>query len=535
MANTIVINETPRYSLSVAGDNELQLTLNGPAGPVGATGATGAAGPNTITTSTTTNLTGLLKGDGSTVSAATAGTDYATAAQGTDERVPTAAGLTDKFSTAKATIADNDRVAILDSAASNAPKHSLWSLVKSTLKTYFDTIYAAGVHTHVSADITDSTEGGRSLLTSADVTADLITFLQGAEEDPAKIGEEFLPDEIDFVSINFEDGSGEIKEDGDFTSAPDGNLYRHNGVDVGGLLYAPRRRNTIKVNAVIPQERIRNAIDWVMATGTILTDGTVAVTITSSLVTGSPLTVEVDVEAGDEAFMWAEKVRVALMANSDINTHYEVTRVACFLQMRELVYTGTNTFSIALANGTATGVTSRTSINVSTNGTFVELGRFLIPASEAVIGKQFFLTGEVYTRILGSMTSGCKLCLAPDGNRAGIGNGSADSISAYYSLLHDPAGGVSNVIKLNSLFVLSDISGSQAFRVAPSTLSFRIERYDKTTGEHTGMTANSLQSSTTPSNPESIPFEIQFGVIIPVSVDNVSSYITADVTLETLP
>ena len=52
-------------------------------------------------------------------------TAYATAAQGTDERVPTAAGLTSKFSTAKATPVDNDRVAIFDSAASNAPKHTL--------------------------------------------------------------------------------------------------------------------------------------------------------------------------------------------------------------------------------------------------------------------------------------------------------------------------------------------------------------------------------------------------------------------------
>lgn len=39
-------------------------------------GATGATGPNTVTTSTTTNITGILKGNGSAVSAATAGTDY---------------------------------------------------------------------------------------------------------------------------------------------------------------------------------------------------------------------------------------------------------------------------------------------------------------------------------------------------------------------------------------------------------------------------------------------------------------------------
>jgi hypothetical protein len=73
--------------------------------------------------------------------ATTAATDYATAAQGTDERVPTAAGITTKFGTNKATIADGDKITMLDSAASDAPKHALFSLFKSTLKTYFDTLY----------------------------------------------------------------------------------------------------------------------------------------------------------------------------------------------------------------------------------------------------------------------------------------------------------------------------------------------------------------------------------------------------------
>lgn len=58
-----------------------------------------------------------------------------------DERVPTAAGLTSKFGTNKASIADGDKFGILDSAASDAPKHTLWSLIKSTLKTYFDSLY----------------------------------------------------------------------------------------------------------------------------------------------------------------------------------------------------------------------------------------------------------------------------------------------------------------------------------------------------------------------------------------------------------
>ena len=48
----------------------------GPKGDTGETGPQGDPGPNTVSATTSTNLTGLLKGNGSTVSAATAGTDY---------------------------------------------------------------------------------------------------------------------------------------------------------------------------------------------------------------------------------------------------------------------------------------------------------------------------------------------------------------------------------------------------------------------------------------------------------------------------
>ena len=55
--------------------------VQGPTGATGATGATGPqgpAGPNSVSGSTATTLTGILKGNGSVVSAATAGTDYGT-------------------------------------------------------------------------------------------------------------------------------------------------------------------------------------------------------------------------------------------------------------------------------------------------------------------------------------------------------------------------------------------------------------------------------------------------------------------------
>ena len=43
----------------------------------------------------------------------------------------------------KTTPVDADGVILIDSAASNAIKRTLWSSVKATLKTYFDTLYQA--------------------------------------------------------------------------------------------------------------------------------------------------------------------------------------------------------------------------------------------------------------------------------------------------------------------------------------------------------------------------------------------------------
>lgn len=46
-----------------------------------------------------------------------------------------------KNSTAKGSIVDNDGFTMLDSASSNATKKVLWSVIKSTLKSYFDNLY----------------------------------------------------------------------------------------------------------------------------------------------------------------------------------------------------------------------------------------------------------------------------------------------------------------------------------------------------------------------------------------------------------
>jgi hypothetical protein len=159
--------------------------------------------------------------------ATTASTDYATAAQGTDERVPTAAGLTTKFGTAKATPVDADKVAILDSAASDAPKHStltaIWTWIQSKfagasskttpidadsfnivdsadsnaakrvtgtnlkafLKTYLDTLYVALTGNQTIAG--DKTLSGNTVI-NGNLTVDGTTFYVNATDNRVGVG-----------------------------------------------------------------------------------------------------------------------------------------------------------------------------------------------------------------------------------------------------------------------------------------------------------------------------------------------------------
>lgn len=76
MASITVEPQTYESVLSVS-SNVVEVTTTGTAEVV-SVGIQGLTGPNNITTSTTTNIIGILKGNGSVVSAAVAGTDYST-------------------------------------------------------------------------------------------------------------------------------------------------------------------------------------------------------------------------------------------------------------------------------------------------------------------------------------------------------------------------------------------------------------------------------------------------------------------------
>lgn len=97
----------------------------------------------------------------------------------TDERVPTAAGLTSKFSTAKATPVDADKVAILDSAASDAPKHSTLSAIWTWIQSKFAA--ASSKTTPIDADsfnLVDSADSNAAKrVTGTNLKAYLKTYL----------------------------------------------------------------------------------------------------------------------------------------------------------------------------------------------------------------------------------------------------------------------------------------------------------------------------------------------------------------------
>ncbi len=120
-------------------------------------------------------------------------------------------------------------------------------------------------------------------------------------------------------------------------------------------------------SAVSPQA------DTLTAAGNVSTSGNLTVTVTGGLIATTP--VSVPVLSGDTPDVWAPKVVTALNANSTINAHYlaasgvvinAVTGVATTTVSLSTKVNAANdaTLNIAVANGTAAGVTA---VTTSTN------------------------------------------------------------------------------------------------------------------------------------------------------------------------
>ena len=124
-------------------------------------------------------------------------------------------------------------------------------------------------------------------------------------------------------------------------------------------------------------------VETATAAGTVSGTGNASVVVTSTGMTGSPLTVSVPVTSGDTASVWAGKVRTALAANATIAARFTVsgTTTSIVLTRKPLVsytlngssvpvYTSTDaSLNIALDNGTSTGITPASTSANTTAGT----------------------------------------------------------------------------------------------------------------------------------------------------------------------
>ncbi|UOF77967.1 hypothetical protein [Caudoviricetes sp.] len=120
----------------------------------------GLSNVQNVDTTTTANITDsinkrFITDAQQTVLSNTSGTNTGDAA--TPAETTTTIGTLISGAIGNTTPVDTDSIGLSDSAASNVLKKLTWANVKATLKTYFDTLYAAVSHTHTQSDITNLT------------------------------------------------------------------------------------------------------------------------------------------------------------------------------------------------------------------------------------------------------------------------------------------------------------------------------------------------------------------------------------------
>lgn len=103
--------------------------------------------------------------------------------------------------------------------------------------------------------------------------------------------------------------------------------------------------------------------------GTITLAGDAELTITSALVTGSPLAVSVAVALNDTATIVAAKAAVALNATAAISAHYVASSLVADLKLTAKKSAANDaTLNIAYDNDTCTGLTGDATSNDTTAG-----------------------------------------------------------------------------------------------------------------------------------------------------------------------
>lgn len=124
-------------------------------------------------------------------------------------------------------------------------------------------------------------------------------------------------------------------------------------------------------------------VETAVVVGTITLAGNATFTLTSAIVTGSPLAVSVAVALDDTATMVAAKAAAALNATAAVAAHYVASSNAANLILTAIKSAANDaTLNIAFTNDTCTGLTPDASSNDTTAGV---LGDFRGLDSGAVV------------------------------------------------------------------------------------------------------------------------------------------------------
>ena len=103
--------------------------------------------------------------------------------------------------------------------------------------------------------------------------------------------------------------------------------------------------------------------------GTVATGGSMTLTVTAAGLTGSPLTISFNVDSGDIPSAVAAKAAAALEANAAVAARFDVDNIgADFALTRKVEAANDGTLNLAIANGTATGVTPDSSSTATQTG-----------------------------------------------------------------------------------------------------------------------------------------------------------------------
>ena len=110
-------------------------------------------------------------------------------------------------------------------------------------------------------------------------------------------------------------------------------------------------------------------VETAVVVGTITTAGNATFTITSALVTGSPLAVSVAVALNDTATLVAAKAAAALNANAAVAAHYVASSSVANLILTAIKSAANDaTLNIAYADDTSDGLTEDATSNDTTAG-----------------------------------------------------------------------------------------------------------------------------------------------------------------------